>query len=269
MCVTGWGEPGCRLSCQPVPSPQQKQARLQLRWAQPSPTLGGGGGRRPASSTRPLPGAGQQPPIWTPGRAAAPGNVQRESGGLPRFGRKRGGCGGGAGCGAGGQGQVPCGDALMARRLWLGGGPRGRARVPRPRWRGDPCSWSDLPTGSLGEGHPLCPGVPSHPAPLRAAPLLPLAAVVVQVRAGPPPPSPPAASYAPGVSLLGRAQGRGPSPPFLLRGLVRAERPARGSHQPTPGGGAPARWAAAVGAISPLFYSIRRQLGILGGWAGN
>ena len=39
-----------------------------------------------------FPVPGQKPPIWMPGRAAAPGNVQREFGDSPRFGRKRGGC---------------------------------------------------------------------------------------------------------------------------------------------------------------------------------
>ena len=193
MCVTGWGQPGCRLSCQPVPSPQQKQARLQLCWAQPSPTLGGGGGRRPAPSTRPLPGAGQQPPIWTPGRAAAPGSVQRESGGLPRFGRKRGGCGGGAGCRAGGQGQVPRGGARMARRLWLARGPAGVPGCRGPAGGGIPVHGVTSRRAPWGKGTHSALGSPSHPAPLRAAPLLSLAAGVVQVRAGPPPHSPPAA----------------------------------------------------------------------------
>lgn len=113
------GETGCRLSSQPVPSPQQKQTSLPTCWAQPFSHPGG---------ILPLPPVlfqelGQQPPIWTPGRAAAPGNVQRESGGSPRFGRKCGGRGGGAGCRAGGQGQVPRSGAQMALSLWLARGP--------------------------------------------------------------------------------------------------------------------------------------------------
>ena len=107
------GETGCRLSSQPVPSPQQKQTRLPTCWAQPFSHPGGILPLLPVLFQEP----GQQLPIWMLGRAAAPGNVQRESGGSPRFGRKRGGLGGGAGCRAGGQGQVPRGGAWMALKL--------------------------------------------------------------------------------------------------------------------------------------------------------
>lgn len=69
----------------------------------------------PARDVCPVsPQPGWQPPFWTPGRAAVPGNVRQESSVSPRFGRKHRGCGGGTGCRAGGQGQVPRGPALSA-----------------------------------------------------------------------------------------------------------------------------------------------------------
>lgn len=55
-----------------------------------------------------------------------------------------------------------------------------------------------------------------------------------------------------------------PVPTFLLGGRVLAVGPAGGSPHWAPRG-RPSAHRAAVGSISPLFYSIRRQLGILGG----
>lgn len=54
-------------------------------------------------------------------------------------------------------------------------------------------------------------------------------------------------------------------PPFLLGGRVLPVGPAGVSPPPRAPRGRPPARRAAVGSISPLFYSIRRQLGILGG----
>lgn len=117
------------------------------------------------------------------------------------------------------------------------------------------------------EKHSLRPGVPRHPKPALSRPVPPVAQGGSRCGPGFLPDPPSQRLLSTGASASGQSAGLGTQVPV--------------SAEPSGAGGAPARaslheppeevrqLAGPVGTISPLFYSIRRQLGILGGWAIN
>lgn len=171
----------------------------------------------------------------------------------------------GRGAGLAAKARCPAAVVSDCLKALAGQGPRGCARAPTEACGRGGCRVlfvDDLPTCSGGRA-PAAAWGPQSRAPRSFC--WPLA--WSRCGLGLPDPA--------GLQLLctgrlpsGQSAGQGTQSP------VCAERPGAGggaawdSPPRAPRGSEPARWAA-VGAISPLFYSIRRQLEILGGWAGN